>query len=415
VLVGVVNNTQALEAILAEKYSSEEESESEGETEKEAKAERDLEILKQRQTDYKELHDSGMDVSLLSEAFSNIAMNSKTGKLLTLSLEVVVYRENAEQRLHPLAGGGWRYIWKSAADVYHIAIRALAASKLPIEKLSIFNNRQLQRCSLGCNELGRISFEDKGLAISLASLKSLSVSFSDRIIFQSIEDAERSCDPDEERDWDTPDHNRGRDEMQAEAEDEGNFIGLAKFLQLCRQLEDLEIHHYRLRSGLLGTLDLHLERVLQRVAEAETLPKLKRLELRGVYVREQDLLAFLQRTGVHKLFMYWVILYGGTFRSIFDYCTSNAAGMEELYFHKLLEEGRSFYFEGLGASHSQPHLIGADPGPRGDTLQRKGDEVKEQIIYSFGGGGVRELSSPKQMERIQQGYREYGPPNKGVA
>jgi hypothetical protein len=412
-LVGVVNNTQALEAILAEKYSSEEESESEGEAEKEAKAKWDLEILKQRQTDYKELHDSGMDVSLLSEAFSNIAMNSKTGKLLTLSLEVVVYRENAEQRLHPLAGGGWRFIWKSAADVYHIAIRALATSKLPIEKLSIFNS--LQRCSLGCNELGRIDFEDKGLAISLASLKSLSVSFSDRIIFQSIEDAGRSCDPVEERDWDTPDHNRDRDEMQAEAEDEGNFIGLAKLLQLCRDLKDLEIHHYRLRSGLLGTLDLHLERVLQRVAEAETLPKLKRLELRGVYVREQDLLAFIQRTGVHKLFMCRVILDGGTFRSIFDYCTSNTAGMEELYFHKLLEEGRSFYFEGLGASHSQPHLIGADPGPRGDTLQRKGDEVKEQIIYGFWRGGVREVSSPQQMERIKQRYREYGPPNKGVA
>jgi hypothetical protein len=321
-----------------------------------------------------------MDVSLLSEAFSNIAMNG--GKLLTLSLEVVVYRENAEQRLHPLAGGGWRYIWKSATDLYHIAIRALAASRLPIEKLSIFNS--LQRCSLGCNELGRIDFEDKGLAISLASLKSLSVSFSDRIIFQSIEDAERSCDPDEERDWDTPDRNRDRDEMQAEAEDERNFIGLAKLLHLCCQLEDLEIHYYRLRSGLLGTLDLHLERVLQRVAEAETLPKLKRLVLRGVYVREQDLLAVIRRTGVHKLFMYRVILYGGTFRSIFNYCTSNAAGMEELYFHKLLEEGRSFYFEGLGASHSLPQLIGDDPGSRGDTLRRKAMRSRRRSIMVFG-------------------------------
>jgi hypothetical protein len=37
VLVGVVNNTQALAAILAEKYSSEEEEEEEEETEKEAK------------------------------------------------------------------------------------------------------------------------------------------------------------------------------------------------------------------------------------------------------------------------------------------------------------------------------------------------------------------------------------------
>jgi hypothetical protein len=86
-----------------------------------------------------------MDVSLLSEAFRNIAANSRTGrllslsrfifrsrfkndndwkdgearsllpnpdfiadlKLLSLSLEVVVYREDAEKRLSPLAGGGW--------------------------------------------------------------------------------------------------------------------------------------------------------------------------------------------------------------------------------------------------------------------------------------------------------------------
>jgi hypothetical protein len=111
--------------------------------EKEAEAKRDLEILKQRQTDYKELHESGTDMSLLSEAFSNIATNSQTRKLLALSLEVVVYRENAEQRLYPLSGGGWRLIWKSAINTYHIAIRALAASKLPIEKLSIFNDRRL--------------------------------------------------------------------------------------------------------------------------------------------------------------------------------------------------------------------------------------------------------------------------------
>jgi hypothetical protein len=423
VLVGVVNNTQSLEAIVArEKYSLEEyslvgesESESENEWEKEAKAKRDLEILKQRQTDYKELHESGTDVSLLSEAFSNIATNSKTGKLLELSLEVVVYRENAERRLHPLNGGGWRFIWKSATNTYHTAIRALAASKLPIKKLSIFNDRRLQRCSLGCNELGCIDFEDKGLAISLASLKSLSVSLSDRIIFQSTKDVERSYDPDEVRDRDIPDHRRDRDEIQAETDDEGNFIGLAKLLQLCSQLEDLEIHYYRLRLRLRGTPDPHRERVLQRVAEAETLPKLKRLELHGVYVREQDLLTVIQRTSVRKLFMHGVIMYRGTFRSTFDYCTSDAAGMEELYFHKLLEGERSFSFEGLGAYHSQPPLIGADPGPRGDTLQREGDEIKEQIIYSFRGDNIPAVITPQDLKRRVPGYREYGPPDEGIA
>ena len=118
-----------------------------------------------------------MDVSLLSEAFSSIVANRKTGKPLSLSLEVVVYRQDAEQRLPPLAGGSWRFIWQSAADIFHTTIRSLAASNLPIEKLNIFNDRQLQRCSLACNELGSIYFEHKRLAISLSTLKSLSVSY----------------------------------------------------------------------------------------------------------------------------------------------------------------------------------------------------------------------------------------------
>jgi hypothetical protein len=125
------------------------------------------------------LHASGTDVSLLSEAFRNIVANSRTGKLLSLSLEVVVYRDDAEQRLPPLEGGGWRFIWQSAADTFHTALRSLAASNLLIEKLNIFNDRQLQRCSLPFNEVGSIDFEHKGLATSLASLKSLSVSFSE--------------------------------------------------------------------------------------------------------------------------------------------------------------------------------------------------------------------------------------------
>jgi hypothetical protein len=101
VLVG-----EALEYILGEVDEEEEEPN----RKKQIKAEQDIEILEQRQTDYKQLHESGTDVSLLSEAFSNIVANSKTRQLLALSLEVVVYREDAEQRLPPLAGGSWRFI-----------------------------------------------------------------------------------------------------------------------------------------------------------------------------------------------------------------------------------------------------------------------------------------------------------------
>jgi hypothetical protein len=144
VLVGVVNNTKLLKAILEGQSGLEEESDPEEEDKRLTKAEQDLEILGQQQSDYEEFHESRMDVSLLSEAFSNIVANRKTGKPLSLSLEVVVYRQDAGKRLPPLAGSSWRFIRHSAADTFHIAICSLAASNLPIKKLNIFNDRQLQ-------------------------------------------------------------------------------------------------------------------------------------------------------------------------------------------------------------------------------------------------------------------------------
>jgi hypothetical protein len=50
---------------------------------------------------------------------------------------------------------------------------------MPTERLNIFNDRRLKRCSLACNELGSVDFKQKRLAILLASMKSLSASVSD--------------------------------------------------------------------------------------------------------------------------------------------------------------------------------------------------------------------------------------------
>jgi hypothetical protein len=76
--------------------------------------------------------------------------------------------------------------------------------------------------------------------------------------------------------------------MKAEVADECNFIGFANLLQPSSQLEDLKIHKYHLDMGVLNNrqADLHVERLLQLAAEIDTPPKLRRIELRGLYVRE---------------------------------------------------------------------------------------------------------------------------------
>jgi hypothetical protein len=130
-LVGVVNNTRPLEADLRENSGSEE---ADDDGEWITKAQQDLDILKQRQIEFQEMHVSGTDVSLISEGFRNIAANGRIGRLVPLSLEVVVYFFDAEKRFRPpvRVRGGWGLIWKSTAQTFHTAIRSLALSQLPI-------------------------------------------------------------------------------------------------------------------------------------------------------------------------------------------------------------------------------------------------------------------------------------------
>jgi hypothetical protein len=106
-LVGVVNDTRQLEAELREGSGSEE---ADDDREWMAKAQQDLDILKQRQIEFQQMHVSGTDVSLISEAFRNIAANGRTWRLLSLSLEMVVYFVDAEKRIRPPVRGGWELI-----------------------------------------------------------------------------------------------------------------------------------------------------------------------------------------------------------------------------------------------------------------------------------------------------------------
>jgi hypothetical protein len=100
----------------------------------------------------------------------------------------------------------------------------------------------------------------------------------------------------------------------------------------------------------------------------------------------------------------------GTFRSIFNYCTSDAAGIEEVYFKELFEGQLRVYFDGPGNFLFQP-LVGHGPGGS-VTLGRAGVEVKQLISYRF--AQVTSLGSPAVADCMQRRRREYRPPSRGV-
>ena len=202
-----------------------------------------------------------------------------------------------------------------------------------------------------------------------------------------------------------------RDDSIAEAEDEHKFMGLAKLLQLSSQLEDLELHKVALREKTL----ILPERFFQHIAEIHTPPKLKRLELRGLVVEEQDLLIFIHRTGISELSMYNTTLSSGTFRSIFDYCTGNEAGMERLYFKDLLEQGLWVYFQGPEYDLTEPGFS-FDPYSFGRPLERRGANVQLRISYESAPTRIEDTDAflrtdaPDALLRRQRALKkEYGP------
>lgn len=118
--------------------------------------------------------------------------------------------------------------------------------------------------------------------------------------------------------------------------EEVNFQGLPKLLHLSSQIEDLKIEYRRVDRGLLRLVDLHERRLLQRVVESESLPKLKRLELRNIPTKTEHLMALVQRTSVRRLFLHR-IMQTPSAGPLFEYYTSDAAGIEEFDFYRLTD------------------------------------------------------------------------------
>jgi hypothetical protein len=120
--------------------------------------------------------------SLLSQSFIALKTNGPTGRLASLSLDVVV-PPHLKARLQPInarAEYDWRPLSEAAVDTFHTIFRALATSQLRIESLNMFNGPGEQRCSIPCNALSKVDWDSEGMAESLSSMRSLSISLSNR-------------------------------------------------------------------------------------------------------------------------------------------------------------------------------------------------------------------------------------------
>lgn len=322
--------------------------------------------------------------SLLSQSFIALKRNGPTGRLASLSLEVVI-PPDLKARLQPANArieSDWTPLSEAAVDAFHTTFRALATSQLRIEGLNMFNGPGQERCSLPCNELSKVDWDGEGLTESLSSMRSLSISLSNRVSkFDEDEDGHAITDNGTTRQSRRNHHDK---EDVSIAQHERNFTGLASLFQLLNNLESFELHYFRLRGeiqGLPSPMDWCHERLLQRLVTLNSLPNLTRSTIRGIYATESDLLAFIKRTRVSELSLENVTLSSGTFRSIFDYCTSASTSITKFNFDILYEMG----------SHPWPMVLFLGPGRSrlgydavglgSESLERGGDDINQPISY----------------------------------
>ncbi|KAL4876750.1 F-box domain protein [Aspergillus karnatakaensis] len=398
-LVGVVNNPMGYEKLLKGSALRHD-------PEKRKRVEQELETMKTRQQDHQQLVESGELARLLSLIFSNIAANGPLGKLQSLSLGMTVYREHLDREESTLFGGNWRLIWQAAAEMFRVIFAGIEGSAIQLDHLGIFNGENLQRCSLAANELSKMDYTSGGLSKTFSTLKSLSISVSDRIIDTSQITAASTGDQADEVTWSDTAIERDMGRAMAEAREEDNFSGLVKLIQSCHQLRKLHIHHYLVNYRRIAQINYPHERLLQRIADVQNLPPLEELILRGVYFREMDLVSILRRLPLRKLWLEFTHLISGSYTSIFDYCTGESSSVDSVYFDELRQEDNLVHFTGVG----EPRFRTWKGAHGGNTLQREGEELKQPILYHLPSGQLYPCPSQERQQWMIAERREFGPP-----
>lgn len=381
-----------------------------------AEAEQALEALRARRTATEDFHRSGEDVDLLAEAFGNIAAYGKNGKLPSLTLEVAILKEGLTQRLLPIQSRELNAVWETAEKVFRAAMGGLAGSGVPVQKLDAFTDQW--QCSLSAGALGRIrSLPGQKLGEALKHLQSLSLSLSADV------NVEKKMGGYEDE---------GQD-LSGDVAERCRAEGLADLLSECRSLKHLHLHWFLLRS--IGVDSPLGETLLERAVNSNRLSSLQSLTLRGLRFKGPTLLAVLQSAQIQDLRLdnvsikspnpdsfpghfdeepdyeagEWevpqlALVTSSVWTAIFQHCTSKEADMSALYFNDLWGT-RILHFHGEPGGESK--LPWTPPTGGGETLDRRGEDVRKEIKYGYARG--RPMGSPQAYRWRQIRGRDYGP------
>lgn len=283
----------------------------------------DLHKLRQLQSEHSDFIERKEDVALLRQALTNLSTHGVTFR--SISTHVAVYRIDAITPIRPLYGGGWRHIWKAAAEGVKCLFESLANSGLCVEELDLFSSSEMQRCSLACDQLSSIDFDSASMRSCLENVQVLSMSISDKVIRKSQREPTDFEDYSVTNELESFGRFRSSEDILEEASAESSFSGLSSMLRHCHQLQDLDISHSELDCTTHEVTLLHSERILQAVEHAQLL-SIRSLGFEGFEASEAQFLRLLHSLpALQTLSLRYIRLHkGGSWGHILDHCTAES-------------------------------------------------------------------------------------------
>lgn len=386
-LVGIVYNTLALQNIVkkGEKYVRDQNQPSQipCDDQKVQQAAHDLDILRRRQSEDQELRASRTDVALLTEAFTNLAASKSTPGLKTLSLQIAVYKDNSSTKTPPREAGCWKWNFEAASRTFMLAMTCLCESRLSLQTLDAFaKSPESLGCNIPCDILRYIKFD---AVPTLTTIKNLSIGISDLIINWSEYDLQDSGDKEQSLPRALRDQKLELEHLQAQITEDDNYSGLARMIEACPNLEELDVSGYRIPCSHRKSVALWRQmrrRLLYHIARIESLHRLQKLRLAGFSsIDSADLVVLLTHhsASLRHLELNNIYVTQGLWEPVVAYLPNmclNTVHLEDLW-------------EVSGGSSKLMHFAGEFEQ---EYILISGDHARRNVIKCWGPGGREKIS-----------------------
>lgn len=266
-------------------------------TEELEKAASDLERMKAQQMSQRTMQADGSMLQCLTDALRSF------GDLSSLHLEAAVHQEPSD--LVSTRVSNVQQLLVAASTSYRLIATAIALSKVKLHTLILFHNTN--RCSIPITDIGAHmpALMEQGFDEAAATIRRMSFSMS------------TSAEADiEETDNDGTDNDEADDDENTEgiAPETEHYSAPAELLAPMHDLEDLEIHFYRDRGASIERYD----EMFSEIAAQRHWPRLRKCSLRGLRVRQEDLILFFQKhASITTLELHEISLTQGTWPPVF--------------------------------------------------------------------------------------------------